>query len=102
MRTSEELSGGTYRACGLWGAMGYWLRGTLQPQHPLSSPAKQLIRLLLKTDPTERLTIAQFMNHPWINVSISSACGQQGGEQGCQAGGLWLWRPWHSHRCVVV
>lgn len=56
---------------------------------PLSSPAKQLIRLLLKTDPTERLTITQFMNHPWINVSSSSSCGWQGGEleQGCQAGG---------------
>ena len=37
----------------------------------LSSLAKQLIRLLLKTDPTERLTITQFMNHPWINVSAS-------------------------------
>ncbi|XP_045153438.1 MAP kinase-activated protein kinase 3 isoform X2 [Echinops telfairi] len=33
----------------------------------VSEDAKQLIRLLLKTDPTERLTIAQFMNHPWIN-----------------------------------
>ena len=36
----------------------------------LSSLAKQLIRLLLKTDPTERLTITQFMNHPWINQSM--------------------------------
>ncbi|XP_012883699.1 PREDICTED: MAP kinase-activated protein kinase 3 [Dipodomys ordii] len=35
----------------------------------VSEDAKQLIRLLLKTDPTERLTIAQFMNHPWINQS---------------------------------
>ncbi|KAJ8793035.1 hypothetical protein J1605_003874 [Eschrichtius robustus] len=33
----------------------------------VSEDAKQLIRLLLKTDPTERLTITQFMNHPWIN-----------------------------------
>lgn len=54
----------------------------------LSSLAKQLIRLLLKTDPTERLTITQFMNHPWINVSASSSCGGPGDEleQGCQEG----------------
>lgn len=81
-------------ACGVWGTMGGWLRGTLCP-HP--SPlilAKQLIRLLLKTDPTERLTITQFMNHPWINVS--AACGGQGGQQCCQAGGRWLGGPWHE------
>lgn len=34
--------------------------------------AKQLIRHLLKTDPTERMTVSQFMNHPWINVSFIS------------------------------
>ncbi|XP_021790057.1 MAP kinase-activated protein kinase 3 isoform X4 [Papio anubis] len=42
-------------------------------QTPCYTPyyvAKQLIRLLLKTDPTERLTITQFMNHPWINQSM--------------------------------
>lgn len=56
---------------------------------PHSSPAKQLIRLLLKTDPTERLTITQFMNHPWINVSASVPYGGRGGklEWGLQAGG---------------
>ncbi len=32
--------------------------------------AKDLIHQLLKTDPNERMTITQFMNHPWINVSI--------------------------------
>lgn len=31
--------------------------------------AKQLIRTLLKTEPTQRMTITEFMNHPWINVS---------------------------------
>ncbi|XP_054833807.1 MAP kinase-activated protein kinase 3 [Eublepharis macularius] len=36
----------------------------------VSEEAKQLIRLLLKTDPTERMTICQFMNHPWINQSM--------------------------------
>lgn len=66
--------------------MGYWLQGTLHLSTPVWSLAKQLIRLLLKTDPTERLTITQFMNHPWINVSASSSCGRQGGEQGCWAG----------------
>lgn len=30
--------------------------------------AKNLIHRLLKTDPNERMTITQFMNHPWINV----------------------------------
>ncbi|XP_078727665.1 MAP kinase-activated protein kinase 2-like isoform X1 [Lampetra fluviatilis] len=33
----------------------------------VSEEAKQLIRQLLKTDPTQRMTIAEFMNHPWIN-----------------------------------
>lgn len=41
---------------------------------PLSSnwflSAKQLIHQLLKTDPNDRMTITQFMNHPWINVSV--------------------------------
>lgn len=32
----------------------------------VSEEAKQLIRKLLKTDPTERLTITEFMNHPWV------------------------------------
>ncbi|KFP83723.1 MAP kinase-activated protein kinase 3, partial [Acanthisitta chloris] len=32
----------------------------------VSEEAKQLIRHLLKTDPTERMTVSQFMNHPWI------------------------------------
>ena len=31
--------------------------------------AKQLISALLKTEPTKRMTITEFMNHPWINVS---------------------------------
>ncbi|KAJ8395763.1 hypothetical protein AAFF_G00030000 [Aldrovandia affinis] len=33
----------------------------------VSEEAKQLIHQLLKTDPNERMTINQFMNHPWIN-----------------------------------
>ncbi|XP_076132317.1 MAP kinase-activated protein kinase 2-like [Alosa pseudoharengus] len=32
----------------------------------VSEEAKQLIRLLLKTEPTERMNITEFMNHPWI------------------------------------
>ena len=31
--------------------------------------AKQLIVQLLKTEPSERMTIGQFVNHPWISVS---------------------------------
>ncbi|XP_073765636.1 MAP kinase-activated protein kinase 2b isoform X2 [Danio rerio] len=36
----------------------------------VSEEAKQLIRQLLKTDPTERMTITEFMKQPWISVSI--------------------------------
>ncbi|KAM7422297.1 hypothetical protein PAMA_010386 [Pampus argenteus] len=36
----------------------------------VSEEAKHLIRTLLKTDPTERMTITEFMNHPWINQSM--------------------------------
>ncbi|XP_043933929.1 MAP kinase-activated protein kinase 3 [Protopterus annectens] len=36
----------------------------------VSEGAKQLISQLLKTDPTERMSIIQFMNHPWINQSM--------------------------------
>lgn len=35
----------------------------------MSAAAKQLIIQLLKTDPNERMTIGQFINHPWISVS---------------------------------
>ena len=54
----------------------------------LSSLAKQLIRLLLKTDPTERLTITQFMNHPWINVSASSSLADRVTSLSRAAGGV--------------
>lgn len=37
----------------------------------LNSLAKQLIRQLLKTDPTERMAITEFMKQPWISVSIN-------------------------------
>ncbi|XP_018600100.2 MAP kinase-activated protein kinase 3 [Scleropages formosus] len=37
----------------------------------VSEEAKQLINQLLKTDPNERMTITQFMNHPWINQSMA-------------------------------
>lgn len=30
-----------------------------------------LIRNLLKTEPTQRMTITEFMNHPWIMVSLA-------------------------------
>uniref|UniRef100_A0A8C6U1U4 non-specific serine/threonine protein kinase n=1 Tax=Neogobius melanostomus TaxID=47308 RepID=A0A8C6U1U4_9GOBI len=36
----------------------------------VSEDAKQLIVQLLKTDPNERMTIEQFMNHPWISQSM--------------------------------
>ncbi|KAM9325804.1 MAP kinase-activated protein kinase 3 [Gastrophryne carolinensis] len=36
----------------------------------VSQEAKQMIQALLRTDPTERMTITQFMNHPWINQSM--------------------------------
>uniref|UniRef100_A0A673HI19 non-specific serine/threonine protein kinase n=1 Tax=Sinocyclocheilus rhinocerous TaxID=307959 RepID=A0A673HI19_9TELE len=37
----------------------------------VSEEAKQLICQLLKTDPTERMSITQFMNHSWINKSMN-------------------------------
>ncbi|XP_061583428.1 MAP kinase-activated protein kinase 2-like isoform X2 [Cololabis saira] len=36
----------------------------------VSEKAKQLIVQLLKTDPSERMTIGQFMNHPWISSMV--------------------------------
>uniref|UniRef100_A0A3P9LV92 non-specific serine/threonine protein kinase n=1 Tax=Oryzias latipes TaxID=8090 RepID=A0A3P9LV92_ORYLA len=36
----------------------------------VSEEAKQLIIQLLKTNPSERMTIGQFMNHPWISQSM--------------------------------
>ncbi|XP_056293656.1 MAP kinase-activated protein kinase 2 [Pseudoliparis swirei] len=36
----------------------------------VSEEAKQLIRTLLKTEPTQRMTITEFINHPWINQSM--------------------------------
>ncbi|XP_037629899.1 MAP kinase-activated protein kinase 2 [Sebastes umbrosus] len=36
----------------------------------VSEEAKQLIRTLLKTEPTQRMTITEFMNHQWINQSM--------------------------------
>ncbi|XP_029947065.1 MAP kinase-activated protein kinase 2-like isoform X2 [Salarias fasciatus] len=36
----------------------------------VSEEAKQLIIQLLKTDPSERMTIGQFMNHPWISSMV--------------------------------
>lgn len=57
--------GGT---CGCFGVGGAaWALLTHLPMHPLA--VKQLIRNLLKTDPTQRMTITEFMNHPWIMVS---------------------------------
>lgn len=46
--------------------MGKALLGAANAQ---TLPVKQLIRNLLKTDPTQRMTITEFMNHPWIMVS---------------------------------
>ncbi|XP_042561490.1 MAP kinase-activated protein kinase 3 [Clupea harengus] len=37
----------------------------------VSQEAKDLITQLLKTNPNERMTIVQFMNHPWINQSMA-------------------------------
>ncbi|XP_034393984.1 MAP kinase-activated protein kinase 2-like [Cyclopterus lumpus] len=36
----------------------------------VSEEAKQLIRHLLKTEPTQRMSIGEFMNHPWITRSV--------------------------------
>ncbi|XP_022594826.1 MAP kinase-activated protein kinase 2-like isoform X1 [Seriola dumerili] len=36
----------------------------------VSEEAKQLIRHLLKTEPTQRMSVTEFINHPWINRSV--------------------------------
>ncbi|XP_017280708.1 MAP kinase-activated protein kinase 3 isoform X2 [Kryptolebias marmoratus] len=36
----------------------------------VSQEARDLIQQLLKTDPNERMTITQFMNHPWITSMV--------------------------------
>ncbi|XP_075948376.1 MAP kinase-activated protein kinase 2-like [Anarhichas minor] len=36
----------------------------------VSEEAKQLICHLLKTEPTQRMNITDFINHPWINQSV--------------------------------
>ncbi|XP_045913563.1 MAP kinase-activated protein kinase 2-like isoform X1 [Micropterus dolomieu] len=36
----------------------------------VSEEAKQLICHLLKTEPTQRMSITEFINHPWINQSV--------------------------------
>ncbi|XP_034733308.1 MAP kinase-activated protein kinase 2-like isoform X1 [Etheostoma cragini] len=36
----------------------------------VSEEAKQLICHLLKTEPTQRMNISEFINHPWINQSV--------------------------------
>ncbi|XP_046896461.1 MAP kinase-activated protein kinase 2-like [Hypomesus transpacificus] len=36
----------------------------------VSEEAQQLIRHLLKTEPSQRMSITEFMNHPWINQSM--------------------------------
>ncbi|KAM6977964.1 MAP kinase-activated protein kinase 2-like [Aplochiton taeniatus] len=36
----------------------------------VSEEAKQLIRHLLKTEPSQRMSITEFIYHPWINTSM--------------------------------
>ncbi|KAM8864468.1 MAP kinase-activated protein kinase 2-like [Spinachia spinachia] len=38
----------------------------------VSKEAKQLIRHLLKTEPTQRMNIGEFVSHPWINRSLDA------------------------------
>lgn len=63
---SEEGKEPCERACGeeLEGEQG---PDCLCPCVPPT--VKMLIRNLLKTEPTQRMTITEFMNHPWIMVS---------------------------------
>lgn len=52
---------------GCWSIESPW---ELIPSLTQTLPVKQLIRNLLKTDPTQRMTITEFMNHPWIMVRM--------------------------------
>lgn len=75
---------GTGGACRCFGASGSgWSvgrapRDLLTPGPAQTLPVKQLIRNLLKTDPTQRMTITEFMNHPWIMVSAGLMKQQDG------------------------
>lgn len=55
--------------CGCFGAGGELPWDLPMPPSSHLLAVKQLIRNLLKTDPTQRMTITEFMNHPWIMVS---------------------------------
>lgn len=39
--------------------------------------AKDLITKLLTVDPEERATIDEAMEHPWMNINVSTSCMQQ-------------------------
>lgn len=38
----------------------------------LSITAKDLIKKLLTVDPDERATISEAMEHPWMNINVST------------------------------
>lgn len=81
LRSTNMMCMFEYKVKCLWSVITYYILLVLLlrlwscTEHPnLSNPlaAKDLITQLLKTDPNERMTITQFMNHPWINVSMLS------------------------------
>lgn len=88
VRVLIALSDRAFDSCGRLRDYNSLLPSFLGPQ------AKQLIRLLLKTDPTERLTIMQFMKHPWINVSMVLAWSRAGRLGGGSPGGLGAGLDW--------
>lgn len=75
---SEEGKGGCGGVERGWGLLGGAHKGVLGLRGAagalltrlLTLAVKQLIRNLLKTDPTQRMTITEFMNHPWIMVGV--------------------------------
>ena len=71
---------------GVWGLLarvgvrGEPPRDLLTPGPAQTLAVKQLIRNLLKTDPTQRMTITEFMNHPWIMVRQQGGVGVRTGQ----------------------
>lgn len=74
-RKVKEVVGGLNGAGVCWGGAHEGVLGLRGAAGALlmclpALAVKQLIRNLLKTDPTQRMTITEFMNHPWIMVGV--------------------------------
>ena len=75
-----EVCAGVWGLLARVGVRGEPPRDLLTPGPAQTLAVKQLIRNLLKTDPTQRMTITEFMNHPWIMVRQQGGVGVRTGQ----------------------